>query len=428
MKFVISTQAVRQDRKNSPRLSRERQAYFQTISHRGNFLMGGPFDDQDGSMIVVEVESLEEALRIGREDPLVKAGVETFRVRAWNRAIDAQKALATPTLSASDSNDVLVFSTSSQEEFDVVDAFSDEKYRETATYCFAPEIVRRDEATRLNYLAQAKGRGLKKLLIIHENGIAGQIEFAPPTISALPIEGEDLMVIHCLWVTDAFTGLGAARHLLASCVAACTDVKSLATIAFNSPLARLPRSFYEQQGFFVLDEIDTKRFYGEHPISAYLMWRPLNANAPEPRWRHEAFLSGVDFCPAYPWMFGKQRYWGQRYPYHAVVAKEGLRRPSILKRFPVLATHATPTWNLYKLGIPTIDLEHAIHTIQRSLLDDPTYYAYFYRSDEEDQLIVAYPFRQYRVTKQASSWDEAIQYGLDKGIPREDISFAPNPF
>lgn len=46
-------------------------------------VIGGPFLDNSGGMMVCKTADLEEAKRIATEDPAVKAGLLNVEVKAW---------------------------------------------------------------------------------------------------------------------------------------------------------------------------------------------------------------------------------------------------------------------------------------------------------------------------------------------------------
>jgi hypothetical protein len=126
-------------------------------------------------------------------------------------------------------------------------------------------------------------------------------------------------------------------------------------------------------------------------------------------------------------MSGKRLYWGDEYPYRVRVVKEGLRRPELLQQLPVLATRRAEPWTLVELGLPACDLQQAIKRVQSALIAEPTYYAFFYDAGEGDEMIVVYPYREYHVTKDPSTWRDAVRYGLDKSIPEVELRFSPVP-
>ncbi len=393
--------------------------YLERLRLQGQLVTAGTFDDQSGGMILIEAADLEQAIAIARQDPLVISGVQTYQVQGWIPTLPDQAtgedASQLPLFDASP-----LTAPSPEEGFHVLEA-DESTHEHFFTTCFVPRIIGHDNTIRRAYLNRTLGQGLRKLLLLHDQTIAGQLECAPAKLSGLPVYGESLTVIHCLWVEDAFTGLDGGRQLLAACAEG-EDSASLATIAFNATLPWMPRSFFEKQGFAVVDKMDTGRFYGNLPIVAYLLWRPLQEDATPPTWDRDQLREGVDFCPAYPWLFGKRLYWGKDFSYHGMLVKEGLRRPEILSQLPILGQLLTEKWTIIKFGVPQGDLNRALAMLQTALLGEPTYYAHVY---DGTQLIIVYPERIFRLGQDPCTWKEALSYGLERGIPREELTFRP---
>jgi len=401
---------------------REQERYLDQLAEDGVLVAAGPFDDNAGEMMLIRAASTADAIEVARRSPRVADGVDRCRVRRWNHicydsaALDQEQG-AEPTLE-------VVAPT--EQAYSIIDATDDPEHAETLVRCFARKQIAANDVTRVNFLRGARKRGWRKLLLRHEEELIGQVEFSPAAAAGLPVSG-DTRVIHCLWMRDAYTGLEGGRQLLAACATAAPQPAALTTIAFNPELAWLPSSFFERQGFTPIDKLPTGRFVGNTEVTAYLMWRPLRSDATPPEWDRDRVRAGIDFCPAYPWIHGRRLYWGTDFDFRAVVVQEGLRRPELLEQFPVLGTQKTETWKLVKIGFPRVDLERAVQLIQGALIEEPTYYAYAHAVDS-DELIIIYPFRDYRVTSDSESWEEAIRYGLDKGIPREELVFTPFPF
>lgn len=401
--------------------------YLERLSSDGVLIAAGPFDDHSGGMMLLRAASMAQANELARANPRVIAGVDRFQVRHWNHEAFDPLGLEEDGLTAESAPLVSPLRENDEMYYEVVDAAQSEEHEETLMRCFAPKQIAADDPVRSNYLRLSRGRGLRKLLLRHEGDVIGQIEIASPQVSALPVEGEGVAVIHCLWVVDAYAGLDAGRQLLAAGANADPNTDSLATIAYNSELAWLPRSFFARNGFITIDQIDTGRFFGDTQITAYLMWRPLREGAGRPSWDRARLVEGVEYCPAYPWMAGKRLYWGHDYAYRAIIVKEGLRRPEVLRKFPVLGSQRVDRWHLVKVGIPAADIERALKLLQGALIEEPTYYCYAYET-HGDKLIVVYPERDFRVTRESNSWDEAIGYGVDKGVPETWLVFTPFRF
>ncbi|MEL6820150.1 MAG: YciI family protein [Calditrichota bacterium] len=57
--------------------------YMATFMGDKTLVLGGPFLDNSGGMMVCKAANMEEAQKIGSEDPAVKAGLLNVEVKAW---------------------------------------------------------------------------------------------------------------------------------------------------------------------------------------------------------------------------------------------------------------------------------------------------------------------------------------------------------
>jgi len=422
MKFVIIKTMIG-DRDTYQRNLKLHQTFLRSLQKKGILSAAGVFDDRSGGMLVIEAEGLEDAIAVARKDPLVQAGVERYQVRGWKTShalSGGENASDTPPISPVKTGRIQA-PPPEEDNFQVLEASHYSYGQDILNCCLAPSNIQEDNRWRQGYVRVARPRGLEKILLVHEDTVAGQIEFAPPDASGLPIEGAGVSVVHCIWVLDAYTGLDGGRRLLAAC-AERAGTTSLATVAFNDSLPLMPSSFFKHQGFTILDSVETGRFRGNTPIVAYLMWRPVQPDADQPTWDPAKLLRGVDLCPAYPWMFGKRLYWGRNYEYRGVLVKEGLRRPEVLLQLPELARKRTDNWTFFEIGIPEADLNRGLELVQAALLDSPCYFAHIYGAG---RVIIVYPDRIFFTTEDKRTQKEAVQYGVDKGIPADELVFTP---
>ena len=58
-------------------------AYMRTLQGQGTLLLGGPFLDDAGGLIVVHAESMAEAEALMRADPAVQDGVMVAETHPW---------------------------------------------------------------------------------------------------------------------------------------------------------------------------------------------------------------------------------------------------------------------------------------------------------------------------------------------------------
>lgn len=71
--------------------------YYARLEEDGGVLLGGPFTDESGAMVIVRAANLEEARKIAEGDPCVRAGILAVQVRPWKvRFSDKGKPLMNP--------------------------------------------------------------------------------------------------------------------------------------------------------------------------------------------------------------------------------------------------------------------------------------------------------------------------------------------
>ena len=62
-------------------LVRAHVAHLKQLDQKGQLVLCGPFQEGKGGMVIVRVESLEQAKAIAEADPFVSSGVETYEIR-----------------------------------------------------------------------------------------------------------------------------------------------------------------------------------------------------------------------------------------------------------------------------------------------------------------------------------------------------------
>lgn len=61
----------------------EHLAYMKSLNERNILILGGPFTDDAGGMIIVKATALEEANELFAKDPAVRTGVMTAEAHPW---------------------------------------------------------------------------------------------------------------------------------------------------------------------------------------------------------------------------------------------------------------------------------------------------------------------------------------------------------
>lgn len=58
-------------------------AYMQDFLDRGTLILGGPYLDNSGGMMIFDLDTEEEARRVAEGDPTVKSGLLAVTVKPW---------------------------------------------------------------------------------------------------------------------------------------------------------------------------------------------------------------------------------------------------------------------------------------------------------------------------------------------------------
>lgn len=113
--------------------------------------------------------------------------------------------------------------------------------------------------------------------------------------------------------------------------------------------------------------------------------------------------------------------------YHGIVIPEGFNDPSLVDSFKLFAKKRSNNngWALCGISVHESEVNEVIHSIQNQLRADEPWYAHLYNDEE---LIVIFKQKIFRVTPHQSSWKPVIEYGRTIGIPDEQLDFWPNRF
>ena len=106
--------------------------------------------------------------------------------------------------------------------------------------------------------------------------------------------------------------------------------------------------------------------------------------------------------------------------YHGIIVDAGLKDKTILKKLNVLSTKKIDDWTLYKIQVNEDELKTVLSQIQFLLLEK--FYAHFYN---ERILLVVFNDALFFTSTSKIHLKDAIQHGISKGIPREQLDFRP---
>ena len=73
-------------------------AYMKELEDAGNVVIAGGLMDGTGGMDILEVDTLEEAMEISKNDPLVKNKLIRQGVKAWSTDLEARQVMFTKML------------------------------------------------------------------------------------------------------------------------------------------------------------------------------------------------------------------------------------------------------------------------------------------------------------------------------------------
>ncbi len=113
--------------------------------------------------------------------------------------------------------------------------------------------------------------------------------------------------------------------------------------------------------------------------------------------------------------------------YHGNLLDTSFSDPHYLDKFKVFAKRKSETnpWTLHGVIVPEEEIETVIREVQEKLVPNEPYYNHFYRDDE---LIVVFKDKVFRISPDRSTWIDAVAYGQTLGIPDDQLVFDPNRF
>lgn len=67
--------------------------YLICLHKSGQVVMGGPFEDDSGGLVLLTVDDLSEAKQLIARDPAIVAGILKVEVHAWNQVVSENRYL-----------------------------------------------------------------------------------------------------------------------------------------------------------------------------------------------------------------------------------------------------------------------------------------------------------------------------------------------
>jgi len=161
---------------------------------------------------------------------------------------------------------------------------------------------------RYDYLETAIPKGLHMKVLFYKGDHIGMIEFGPPEASGLPIYGENIIVMNCIWVHSRAKGNNFGKLLVKDMMESEQQATGFATIGLEDYWMHwLKKGMIERLGFHSVRSIRLKHkmYKKDRCFTIHLMWLPTAVNVPTPTWDEVRLLKGVNSCKYHPLYWGK---------------------------------------------------------------------------------------------------------------------------
>jgi len=198
---------------------------------------------------------------------------------------------------------------------EIVDVTEEPKYERFLYWCifhmkrdFSESVIYESYRHRREYLESAIARGFRKKILFYEGNHVGMIEYAPAEVSGLPILGENIVVMNCIWVHRRAVGHNFGKRLIAHMKKDEKGAAGFATLGcdgFHRVYVR--KEDMERLGFESVKSVKV-RHKGKCKAGCFtihLMWMPVAQNAKPPTWDESKLLEGLFFCEHHPLYHGK---------------------------------------------------------------------------------------------------------------------------
>ncbi len=184
----------------------------------------------------------------------------------------------------------------------ILDITRNNAYKKYLYKCLAP-IPFVEYRKRHKYLEAAIPKGFRKKLLIFNEEIVGQIEYASAEASYYPITGDCVIVMNCIWILRKAKGHKLGERLFTDMMKSEKDADGFATVALENHWSPwLKKWQMEKLGFKSLDSVRVthKLKHKGECFEIHLMWLPIAENSKPPTWDKQKLLDGVNPCIAHP--------------------------------------------------------------------------------------------------------------------------------
>lgn len=152
---------------------------------------------------------------------------------------------------------------------------------------------------RHEYLQSAIPKGFHKKILIFKGDQVGTIEYAPADGSGLPITGDNVIVMNCIWVQRRGRGHSFGKQLLKDTVESEKGASGFATMALENYWGPyFKRSEMKILGFKSVKSVRVRHKTKNRKscFKLHLMWLPVTEDSKPPTWDESKLLEGVHFC------------------------------------------------------------------------------------------------------------------------------------
>jgi hypothetical protein len=115
--------------------------------------------------------------------------------------------------------------------------------------------------------------------------------------------------------------------------------------------------------------------------------------------------------------------------YHGIIFNISQKDGSVFKSLNIIGKrrYLGGLLTIYKICVPVSYLDETIRRIQNNMRDGilfkkQEFYVHFYKQEE---LVIVFKDKVFRTTTDRSTWKEAIEYGVSRGIKEQQLDFKP---
>ena len=110
--------------------------------------------------------------------------------------------------------------------------------------------------------------------------------------------------------------------------------------------------------------------------------------------------------------------------YFGIIVEQSLKDVSVLQEFKLLVDKRIGSCRLLLVSVPDEEIEQKLKKLQNAMIEisEDCGYAHFFK---DRALFVVYQDALFKTSIFPEDWDDMIWYGLNHGIPKEQLDFKP---